>query len=123
MMDKWQFLQDFWSGFGLTAYDESSVPDNAQLPYITYNASVSDFEHPVLITASLWYRSSSWAEISQKASQIAETVCLSKPQKIDGGRVRVWIGDTPFAQRMGDPDDATIRRILINLMAEFMTAS
>ena len=35
-MDKAQALHSFWSGFGLTAYDENTVPDGAQLPYITY---------------------------------------------------------------------------------------
>jgi len=122
-MDKWQFLQNFWSSFNLKAYDENSVPDDAEMPYITYAASIADFEHPVSLTASLWYRSTSWADISQKADEIAEAVCVFKPPIIDGGRVRIWQGDTPFAQRMGDPEDDRIRRIVLNIMAEFMTAS
>ena len=36
-MDKQQAIHGFWSSFGITAYDENSVPDDAELPYITYN--------------------------------------------------------------------------------------
>lgn len=120
-MDKWQFLQTFWGGFGLPAYDESSVPDGAEMPYITYAAATADFEHPVALTASLWYRSTSWADISRKANEIAEAVALFVPWPIDGGRVRIWQGNTPLAQRMSDPGE-NVRRIVINIMAEFMTA-
>lgn len=120
-MDKWQWLQRFWGGFGLPAYDESSVPEGAEMPYITYAASAADFEHDVSLTASLWYQSTSWSEISQKADEIAKVVQFLTPQPIDGGRVRIWQGNTPFAQRMSDPGE-NIRRIVINIMAEFMTA-
>lgn len=121
-MDKWQWLQSFWGGFDIPAYDASSVPDGAEMPYITYEASAADFEHPVQLTASLWYWGSSWAEISRKSTEIARTVAGFAPVAIDGGRVRVWQGNTPIAQRMSDPEDSMIRRIVINIMAEFMTA-
>lgn len=120
-MDKWQWLQSFWGGFDLPAYDASSVPDGAEMPYITYEATTADFEHPVQLTASLWYKSTSWAEISRKSTEIARAVAGFVPVAIDGGRVRVWQGNTPIAQRMGDPGE-NIRRIVINIMAEYMTA-
>ena len=31
-MDKFQAQQSFWSSFGLTAYDENTVPDDAEYP-------------------------------------------------------------------------------------------
>ena len=37
--NKWQTLQAFFEGFGRTAYDENTVPDDAALPYLTYEAS------------------------------------------------------------------------------------
>ena len=39
-----QTLHSFWSSFGLTAYDENSVPDDAVLPYITYSVSYDSFD-------------------------------------------------------------------------------
>ena len=39
-MNKEQAIHFFWSQFGLPAYDENSVPDDAQMPYITYNVVI-----------------------------------------------------------------------------------
>ena len=47
-----QTLHSFWSSFGLTAYDENSVPDDAVLPYITYSVSYDSFDNNVSLTAS-----------------------------------------------------------------------
>ena len=80
-MNKMQALQSFWSSFGLKAYDETSVPDNAQLPYITYEVSSNDFGNTLAQTASLWYRSSSWSEITAKEQEIANFITR-------GGRMR-----------------------------------
>lgn len=119
-MDKAQVLQKFWAGFGMEAYDENTVPDNAPLPRITHQVSLDSFDNPVSISASLWYRSTSWAAITQKSEEIARAIgrgglCL----KCDGGYVWIKRG-TPFSQRMSDPDDS-IRRIYLNTEVEFMT--
>lgn len=117
-MNKWQAIHNFWSGFGIPAYDENSVPDDAVEPYITYTAQISDFENPLLLTASLWYRSTAWDEISLKADEISES--LKRIIKLDGGYLFITRG-SPFAQRMQEEND-TVKRIYINLMAEFYTA-
>lgn len=121
-MDKAQAIQTFWSGFGLTAYDESNVPDDAQMPYITYGVGIDSIDAPVYLSASLWYRSTSWAEISQKAEEIEAAIRDADPitMKIDGGRLYLTRGN-PFAQRMSDEDDM-VRRIYLNVTAEFLTA-
>ena len=120
-MDKAQCLHQFWSSFGLTAWDENTVPQSATLPYITYEISTDSFDGTILLSASIWYRSQSWAAISQKAEQISSY--------IGNGGITIpftdgilWIKrGSPFAQRMGDPDDENIRRILINIEAEFIS--
>ena len=126
-MDKAQALQAFWSSFGIPAYDQSTIPnaDSAdhrpQPPYITYRVAEDSLGNPVLLSGSIWYRSTSWAEIEQKAKQIAEYIGYGhKILKIDGGYLYITKG-TPFAQRMSDEDDS-IRRIYINLMVEYLTA-
>ena len=53
-MDAEQAIHSFWSSFGLTAYDENSVPDTAELPYITYSLSYDTFDHQVSMVANLW---------------------------------------------------------------------
>lgn len=119
-MNKEQTLQAFWSGFGLKAYDETTVPDNAQLPYITYEASFDDFGNQIAHTASLWYRSSGWGAITEKAEQIEEFIGRGgRTVAFDGGAM--WIQKaSPWAQRMSDPSDDMIRRIVLNLTIEFL---
>ena len=121
MSDRWTAIGDFWSSFGLPAYDESTVPDDAVFPRITYSVSVDGLDNPVALSASLWYRSTSWTDISQKADQIEARIVNMKPPaiKINGGRVYITKG-TPFAQRMTDPDDM-VRRIYINVNVEYFT--
>lgn len=119
-MDKVQALQSFWSSFSLPAYDENTVPPDAVMPYITYNVSTAALDEPVSMTASLWYHSSSWDAISKKADEILYTLkALHVPIAVANGYVWVTPG-VPFAQRMNDPDDM-VRRIVINVMVEFLT--
>lgn len=115
-----QALHNFWSGFGLTAYDETSVPDEAVLPYITYSVSIGSFDTEVSLTASLWYRSLSWVDITNLSHQISKAIGYSgKTLKTDDGYLWLKRGQ-PFAQRMGD-DDKNIKRMYINITAEYFS--
>ena len=54
-MDRAQAINSFWNSFGLRAYDENTVPQNAVLPYITYEVAIASFEDgDVPLTASVW---------------------------------------------------------------------
>ena len=61
-MTKASALYNFWSGFGLTAYEENTVPTEAEFPYITYQVVTDSFGAEVALTASVWYRDTSWVE-------------------------------------------------------------
>lgn len=118
-MNKMQVIHAFWSSFGLKAYDETSVPDEAVLPYITYDVSSNDLNNAVIQTASIWYRDTSWEAVTQKEMQIADAI--GKGGVIlpyDGGAA--WIVKaSPWAQRVADADDS-IRRIVLNIGIEFL---
>lgn len=120
MSDKWQAINDFWNSFDLPAYDEQSVPDDAQMPYIAYSASISNFEEPVPISASVYYRSTSWVDISHKVDEISVVIGTYYLQKINDGYMFIDRA-SPFAQRMSDPNDDMVKRVYINLMVEFFT--
>lgn len=125
-MDKEQALHQFWSSFGLTAYDENTVPDNALTTnggkYLTYNVATASLDEPTPLYANLWYKSSSWAEITVKANEMSEAIGRGGAiVPFDGGYIWICRG-APFSQRMPDEDD-TIRRIYINVMAEYMSAN
>lgn len=122
-MDKAQALHSFWSSFGLDAYDMYTVPTGASMPYITYETSTDSLDGVLNLGASLWFHSMSWAEITQKADEIAARLSNGgQVLKLDTGYLWVTPG-SPFAQRMDDPTDDAIRRIIINVQAEFLTAA
>lgn len=123
-MDKAQALHNFWSSFNLPAYDELTVPDDAVLPYITYEVKTDSFENRINLSASIWNRSTSWAAVEQKAAEIAQFIQKQNPCtiRIDGGRMYVTKG-SPFGQRMLDPSDNGVRRILLSIYVEFLTES
>ena len=112
----------FWSGFGLTSYEENAVPDAATFPYITYQLVTDSFDREIPLTASLWYRSESWTSINAKTEEISQKI--SRGGKIihcDGGAIWLKRGQ-PFAQSMGDESDNLIKRKYLNITAEFITA-
>ena len=124
-MDKWQAINTFWNSFGIPAYDENSVDtgENApSYPYITYQAQIGALNQVLSLSASIWYRSSSWTDASNKADEIAEAIGTGyKIIEVDGGYL--WITRSqPFAQRMNDPSDDKIKRVYIMANAEFLTA-
>lgn len=118
-MNKAEALNSFWNSFGLFAYDENTVPKNAQMPYITYNVATGAIEDYVSLHASLWYHETSWKNIQKKADEIAKYIGQSKIIKLDKGYLYITQG-TPFAQRMSD-ENPDIRRIYINLAVEYFT--
>ena len=119
-MNKIQALHSFWSSFELNAYDVNSVPDNVKLPYLTYEVSDDNFGATLIQNTNLWYRSNSWVEITAKEQEISDFITR-------GGRMitytdgAIWIRkSTPWAQRLADVSDSTIRRIVLSVVVEFM---
>lgn len=120
-MDEQQALQFFFEQFG-TAYEESNVPDDADLKqgYITYQKMLSSMGEPVYPSARIWTRSSSW----QKADSMLNTI---NDRLKNGGQIikinngRMWIErGSPFAQTVAE-EDRTIRSYLLNFAVEFLT--
>jgi hypothetical protein len=116
-MNREQALHQFWNSFGLNAYDESTVAEDAEMPYITYQMSIGLINQPVLATASIWYRSKSWEDISLKAHEISDGL-NGHIIKYDNGAVLFTTG-TPRYQRLTDEDDM-VRRIVLNINYEFL---
>ena len=121
-MTKAAAIYQFWNSFGLTAYEENTVPTDAVFPYITYQLVTDSFDREIQLSASLWYRSESWTAINAKTEEISQKI--SRGGKIiscDGGAIWLKRGQ-PFAQNMGDKSDDLIKRKYLNITAEFITA-
>lgn len=120
-MTKAAAIYQFWSSFGLTAYEENTVPTDAAFPYLTYQLATDSFDREVAATASLWYRGESWNAINAKTEEISKKIGASgKKIAVDGGGIWIKRGQ-PFAQNMGDESDDLIKRKYINISIVFIT--
>ena len=132
-MNKEQAYSAFWSGFGVLAFEENSIPDDktiddlikagvakAKYPYISYQVIVDDLGHPVFPTASIYDRSTSWKRADELANVISERIQKMNTIRLDNGRMFITKG-SPFAQHQLESADLNIRRVILNLGIEFFT--
>lgn len=101
-------LYQFFSGFGLPAYAEYNVPDEAVLPYVTYQLIEPGWDAVGTIYARVWYRSTSFTAINAKVDQITAAVGEGVSLPTDGGAVYLTKG-APFAQYMPMEGDETLK--------------
>lgn len=111
----------FFAGFGIPAYADTSVPDEAAYPYLTYSLVMGgwgDGEAPLEV--NLWYRTDEEGGPNAKAREIHDAVGLGGAQlACDGGYIWLKRG-SPWCQSMGDDSDSTVKRRYINITAEFL---
>jgi hypothetical protein len=126
-MTKADALYQFFSGFGIPAYEENNVyalEEPPSFPYLTYEKRTGSFgETDIPISFSLWYRSAAWAAADAKAEEISAFIGrdgYSIP--IDNGYV-LFIRSDNFAQSMGDPSDDMIKRKYCNLIVRYYTSN
>ena len=104
-------LKTFFSGFGLPAYAEDSVPDDVELPYITYSLSVPEWNQKASLYAQVWDRTTSNTKIIRVADQITAAIGEGINIPVDGGYLIIW-PESPLIQIMVDGDH---RSAYINL--------
>jgi len=111
-------LYQFFSGFGIPAYVEYTPPDDAALPYITYQDIVPEWRGEAQIYARVWYRDTSFVAINAKVDQIEAAIGEGVSIPTSGGAVYLS-KVSPFGQNMPMEGDDTLRvkYLLFNLQA------
>lgn len=106
-------LYEFFSGFGIPAYEENSVPDDAEMPYITYQIVDPDWSETGSISASVWYEGVSYKDLDAKVDEIkAKTDGGIRIPTKDDGCLYIF-KDSPFAQTQPtDRDDVKVAYLL-----------
>lgn len=124
MTTKGAAIQSFFSGFGLPAYTATSVPTDAEFPYLTYELITGAWEDgDVGMTVNLWYYTGSEAIPNAKAQEISDAIGLGgKVVRCDGGAIWFKRG-APWCQSLRDDTDPLIKRRYINVTAQFFTAN
>ena len=127
-MTKAAALHQFFSSFGLEAYEENSVyslENPPSFPYLTYEMQTDDFgDNDTPISFSLWYRSKQdWYPANAKVEEISAAIGRGgKVVPVDGGYL-LFMRGSPFAQSLGDPSDDMIKRKLLNISVRFYTSN
>lgn len=115
-------LHEFFSSFGLTAYVNTSVPDDVTFPYLTYEFISGAFnDTPASITVNLWFFTESEAIPNRKAEEISRVIGQSgKLISCDDGLIWIKRG-SPFCQSLTDDTDPGIKRRYMNITLEYFT--
>jgi hypothetical protein len=114
-------IYKFMNSFGIPAYMDSSVPDGAAFPYITYNLVENDmFQAEANLTVNVWYRTESEAEPNAKVRQMFNAIGLGGVTiPCDGGMIWLKRG-TPWAQSVTiEGEDEMVKRRYVNINADF----
>jgi len=120
-MTKAAAVHGFFSSFGLRAYEESSVPDDAEMPYITYGLVTGSSGYECAMNADLWYSGRSRTEINAKTEEISAILGIGGVMlDCDGGRIRIRRGE-PFALSVNDERQADVLHKSVNIFAMYLT--
>ena len=121
-MTKEAALKSFFSGFGISAYPSTAVPDDVIFPYLTYEVITSAFDgEPVGVTVNLWYFTTQEGPPNAKARELSAAISLGgKVLPCDGGYIWRKRG-APWCQSLTDETSKNIKRRYINVTAEYLT--
>lgn len=108
-----QAITRFLSGFSIPAYPEQLVPDDAELPYLTYPHTEPRWDTPGTFYVNVYVRSkdSNFAAL-QKADEIAAAIGEGIRLPCTGGYV-VLYPQSPLIQAI--PTESDVRHAYINL--------
>lgn len=120
-MTKGAALQSFFNGI-MPAYAETSVPDDAAFPYLTYQLALNAWESgETALAINMWFRTPSEAVPNAKAQELSDAIGYSGVTiPCDGGFIWLKRG-SPWCQSMRDESDPMIKRRYINVIAEYFT--
>ena len=120
-MTKGAALQSFFDGI-MTSYAASAVPDDATLPYLTYELITSAWDGgEVGLTVNMWFRTTSEKEPNAAVDKLSKAIGLGGVfLYCDDGVIWLKRG-SPWAQSLTDETDKTIKRRYINVTAEYLT--
>ena len=120
-MTKGAALHSFFNEI-MPSYAASAVPDDATLPYLTYELITSAWNGgEVGLTVNMWFRTTSEKEPNAAVDKLSKAIGLGGVQiPCDDGVIWLKRG-SPWAQSLTDETDKTIKRRYINVTAEYLT--
>lgn len=103
MLNTAKILKIFFSGFGLPAYVQNCVPDNTELPYITYSLVEPEWDEQGSFFCQVWYRKNNFLALITKADQIVSAIGDGIRFDFNGGILEIFPSN-PKIQTLTDED-------------------
>lgn len=111
-------LYGFFGSFDLSAYEVNSVPDDAQLPYITYQLREPNWRDSGQLYAEIWYRSTSMRDIDAKTDEIKAAIGEGCSIPTDGGAIYLSKFTSEHLPMAGDN---TLKRMYLTMIINALT--
>lgn len=122
-MNKYEALHNFFSSFGVKAFEENSVPEEIRtgnMPYITYEVVTSPFDiQNTALSCQIFYKTDSLMKINALTEKLAGALRGGAKLRCDTGYIILYPG-TPFAQNR-DSGDKTVKAKYITITADYIT--
>lgn len=120
-MTKGAALHSFFNSFGIPGHPDTSVPEDQELPYLTYTPVFDSWGSSVSIAVNLWYRTTDDSIPNAKAMELSNRIGpCGVLISCDGGYI--WINrGSPFCQGLQDDADKNVKRRYINVTADYLT--
>ena len=120
-MTKGTALQSFFNSI-MPAYTETSVPDDAAFPYLTYQLSLNAWDSgETALSINMWFYTTSEAVPNAKTQELSDAIGYGGVTlPCDGGFIWLKRG-SPWCQNLQGDTDPNIKRRYINVTAEYMT--
>ena len=116
-----QALYSFFRAFMIPAYVDSTEPDGALPPYITYELISPDWRaNQTPIHARVWYRDTSFAAIAAKVDEIRAALGEGVSIATESGAVYLWADDN-WAQIQPMEGDPTLKCAYLSLIMQANT--
>ena len=115
------WFKNFTDRNDLGVYVNTSVPDGAVLPYMTYTYTTGSMgDLPVSSTVNMWFKTSSEAIPNDAAEKFRKYVEANDRIECDEGCIFVYPGQ-PWCISQNDSTDKTVKLRYINLTMDFCT--
>lgn len=112
-------LYEFWSSFGIPAYPEYAVPDNAELPYITYEMAQPNWRDSSPYFARVWYRDTSYVDITTKVDEISNRIGEGVRIVLDNGYMFLF-KDSAFIQFQPVEDEENLKVAYLQMICHVL---
>lgn len=117
MTDTATTLYSFWSSFGIPAYPEYNIPDDAEMPYITYEIVEPEWRSQTNAYARVWYRDTSYVSIARTLDSISQRIGEGLMLPSGSGFILLF-KDTQFIQFQPYEVDGDVKIAYLSMIIE-----